>query len=247
LTGKDAHVTDIDIPPQLVVVRLATERLLASIDGLDDATVRRPSTLPGWDRAMVLTHLARNADGTVRMLEGARRGEVVHQYAHGREGRIADIEAGRGRGAADAAADLGAASARLAEACAALQPGDWDREAEAFAGVVGDRRFPVWHTLASRRREVEVHHGDLDLGYGPGNWPADFVTVELDLVAADLGRRLAPRAALRIVATDGLGEWRAGPEDGEETLVGAPGGQLLAWLLGRPTTIVNPPEIGPWQ
>jgi maleylpyruvate isomerase len=92
-----------------------------------------------------------------------------------------------------------------------------------------------------------VHHGDLDLGYGPGNWPADFVTVELDLVAADLGRRLAPRAALRIVATDGLGEWRAGPEDGEETLVGAPGGQLLAWLLGRPTTIANPPEIGPWQ
>lgn len=238
---------DIDIPLQLAAIRAATERLLAHTDCLDDAAVRGPSTLPGWDRAMVLTHLARNADGTVGMLEGARRGEVVHQYPHGREGRGADIETGRGSGAAAVAADLHAATAGLAEACAVMQPEDWDREAEAFAGSAGDRQFPVWHMLVSRRREVEVHHVDLGLAYGPANWPADFVTVELALVAGDLPRRLAPGAAFRLVATDGLGEWRAGLEDGDETVVEAPGGQLLAWLLGRPTTLADLPEVGPWQ
>jgi hypothetical protein len=33
----------------------------------------------------------------------------------------------------------------------------------------------------------------------------------------------------------------------EAVLVEAPGAQLLAWLLGRPSTVADPPEIGPWQ
>lgn len=244
---NDGVVSEIDISRQLEAIRAATERLIATVDGLDDLTIRAPSVLPGWDRAMVVTHLARNADSIVGTLEGARRNETVHQYPHGREGRSADIEAGRGSSAVSAAADVRAASGRLAESCAAMQPDDWDWEAEAFAGPAGDRRFPVWQMLVLRRREVEVHHADLGLDYGADDWPADFVKGELDYAAGDLARRLEPGVALILIATDNLGEWRAGPQGGDENVVEASGGQLLAWLLGRPTLIVNPPKVGPWQ
>ena len=53
-----------------------------------------PSLLPEWTRGHVLTHIARNADSFVRVLEAARRGEVVTQYEGGVAGRNADIEAG---------------------------------------------------------------------------------------------------------------------------------------------------------
>ena len=69
-----------------------------------------PSRLPGWSRAHVLTHLARNADGHRRMIEGAARGEVLEQYAGGVEGRNAGIDAGAGRPAADVLADFATAS-----------------------------------------------------------------------------------------------------------------------------------------
>jgi maleylpyruvate isomerase len=239
-------VIDIDIPTRVDAIDRATSRLLGTVDGVDDAAWRGPSILPGWNRAMVLTHLARNADGVTGMLAGAQRGEVVHLYPHGREGRSADIEAGRNRDAARVVEDVRTACGRLAEVCAAMSQGDWHRDGEAFAGSTGDRRFPVWEMLVSRRREVEVHHADLDLGYGPRDWPVDFVTAEVTAMSADLPRRLPPEVAVRLIATDGLGEWRAGPADATEQLVEAASGELLGWLLGRPADIRNPPELAPW-
>ena len=58
-------------------------------------------------------------------------------------------------------------------------------------------------------RDVFVHHADLDVGYGPRNWPAAFVTKELpkrlqdlpgradpsDILAWLLGRSTAPELA----------------------------------------------------
>ena len=37
----------------------ATSRLLATATALSDAQVREPSSLPGWTRGHVLTHIAR--------------------------------------------------------------------------------------------------------------------------------------------------------------------------------------------
>ena len=76
-------------------------RLLSELAHLDDEAVQRPSLLPGWDVAMLVTHLARNADSHRGMLEGAAAGEVRRQYPS-QERREADIEAGRGRSAAEA-------------------------------------------------------------------------------------------------------------------------------------------------
>jgi uncharacterized protein (TIGR03083 family) len=47
-------------------------RLRRTLAGLTDAGARRPSLLPGWTVGHVLTHLARNGDSHVRMLDGAR-------------------------------------------------------------------------------------------------------------------------------------------------------------------------------
>jgi maleylpyruvate isomerase len=38
-------------------------------------------------------------------------------------------------------------------------------------------------------RDVEVHHVDLDIGYGPSNWPEIFVTTEFAKRHTDLPGR----------------------------------------------------------
>jgi maleylpyruvate isomerase len=243
-------VIDIDVPTQLAAIEAASAQLLATVEGIDDEAMRSASELPGWDRAMVVTHLARNADGSVGIFEGARVGRVVHQYPHGRDGRARDIEAGRGGSARDRAADVRSACGRWAEVSAAMTEADWEREGAAFGAEGEERRFPVWHMLLARRREVEVHHADLGLAYGPDDWPRGFVAGELEFVSGDLGRRLPAGMVLRLVASDGLGEWQAAGEAapaGRELVVEGPGGQLLAWLLGRETTLTGLPEIGAWQ
>src|SRR3954471_17344691 len=74
--------------------------------GLDDATARRPSLLPGWTVGHVVTHIARNADSVVRRLAGAVGGRLVPQYPGGLDGRTREIEDGAGRSAAELLADL---------------------------------------------------------------------------------------------------------------------------------------------
>ena len=50
----------------------ATDRVLATATGMNEAQVREPSLLPGWTRGHVLCHLARNADGMVTWPPGTR-------------------------------------------------------------------------------------------------------------------------------------------------------------------------------
>ena len=78
----------------LQAVRAATRRLLHTIDPLTDAQAHEPSRLPGWNRAQVLTHIARNADGVRNMVEHATRGEVGDQYPGGVEQRSREINSG---------------------------------------------------------------------------------------------------------------------------------------------------------
>src|SRR5919198_4331383 len=91
----------------------AQARLAALVDRLSDDDVRRPSLLAGWTVGHVLTHLARNADSHVGMVQAAQRGEMVPQYAGGAEERARGIEAGWSRPAAAIADDLRAAQRRL--------------------------------------------------------------------------------------------------------------------------------------
>ena len=83
----------------------AHQRLLASLENLTDAQCRQDSLLPNWSRGHVLTHLARNADSHVNLLQSAVRGEVGKQYPS-IEKRNADIESGSSRNASELVVDL---------------------------------------------------------------------------------------------------------------------------------------------
>jgi maleylpyruvate isomerase len=192
--------------------RDASARLLTTLDGLDDATARRPSRLPDWTVGHVVTHLARNADSHVRMMEAAIAGGVADQYEGGLQGRAADIAAGAGRPAAELVADLHRAIDDL--------DAMWGRvPLEVWAtgqGRMGNGELCPCAELPSRRwREVEIHRVDLGLGGEPADWPDAYVELELPKALAQLPDRLSPadRATLlawlvgRTKAPPGLPPW----------------------------------------
>ena len=77
----------------------------------DDAFFK-PSGLPGWTRAHVLTHVARNADAMVNLVTWARTGVQTPAYVS-RDARDADIETGAGRTPAEIRDDLVSSSCLL--------------------------------------------------------------------------------------------------------------------------------------
>jgi maleylpyruvate isomerase len=167
----------------------AQSALDASLAGLDDASARSASSLPGWSVGHVLTHLARNADSLVWRLDGAARGEVRDQYPGGLSRRAADIEVGAGRPAAELVADV-ASSAAVERAMAELSPAAWDAPSRTSRGVIESSRDAV----LSRWREVVVHHGDL--GFASVPLPSPLVEAWLPRELPFLADRADPRALL---------------------------------------------------
>jgi len=158
--------------------------------------------LPGWTVGHVLTHVARNAESHVRILEGALAGEHLQQYEGGWDGRLAGIEAGASRPSHVVIDDVIATFAQLEDAWARMTPETWDGYGTSVGGTtMACREMPFL-----RRREVEIHHVDLGLGYEISDWPADYVAAELTIATAELAERVVDSGA------------RAG---------------LLAWLVGR--------------
>jgi maleylpyruvate isomerase len=220
----------------------ATREVLHTIADLDDAQAAEASRLPGWSRAEVVTHLARNGDAIRTMAEAASRGEVAPMYPSV-AARAAGIAAGRGSTADALRQDLADAHGRLVDAWNALSPEAWDRLGRASA--MRTMREFVW----SRRREVEVHHVDLGLGYEPSDWPVAFVCGALDEVLPSLPSRAANTRPMldidyRVISTDHDRAWRVqlrGPDvsvidddgghvDGEASGWGC---DVAAWLYGR--------------
>lgn len=198
----------------IAAVSRSHHRLFQTLDVLTDDVARQPSRLPDWTVGHVLTHIARNADSFVGIAQGAMAGEVWLQYPGGREQRAADIEAGAGRPAVDLIDDVHESAQRLEAAWKAMTPTAW---AGNGANVDG-RQWPCVLLPFHRRREVEVHHVDLGLGYEPTDWPEDYVAAELPGMLELLPDRL--------------------PDAGDRA-------NLVAWLLGRadqPTL-----AVAPWQ
>jgi maleylpyruvate isomerase len=226
------------------LVRAGTRRLLSTIDGLTDDQAHEASRLPGWNRAEVLTHLARNADGTRRMVEAAARGEVEAQYPGGLEARATEIAAGRETTAAEVLCDVRCSHEAMMDAWQALPEDAWDRVGRAISG---DRsmREALW----SRAREVEVHQVDLAMGYEPNDWSVGFVTGALEEIFGTFERRAATDrpsidAVFRVVSTDHERAWRIslhgthvdieqGAGDAADGEVRGWGCDLVAWLYGR--------------
>ena len=149
----------------------ATQRLLGSTIVVTDEQWAGPSRLPGWTRAHVATHVARQADGLARLVDGAAQGVPQPMYASP-EARAAEIEDGAGRSGLELQTDLDTSAERLTEAFERLdrvQPdaaggtgsAGWSAAVEMRGGlVVPARLLPV-----GRLFEVEVHHVDLGVGH----------------------------------------------------------------------------------
>jgi maleylpyruvate isomerase len=203
------------------------ERFTAAVETLSDAEVREASTLPGWSRGHVITHVARSIDAYLWLLAVARNGVEpgprmdAAALAHA-------VREGAERPADELAADVRGRLSQLAEDAALMPAERWDVLVAALAGW----RHPAWFTLHRCWRELETHHADLNAGYGSADWPAAYVSWALDDTLAALGARDFP--VCRVEAVD-LGRFwdlsATGP-----TVTGS-GHALLGWLSGRaPTT-----------
>ncbi len=157
-----------------------------TLGGIDEYAIGQPSRLPGWTIGHVLTHVARNAESHVRILEGALAGEHLHQYEGGWDGRLAGIEAGATRPSHVVIDDVIATFASLEDAWAKMTPEAWD----GYGTSVGGSVMPCREMPFMRWREVEIHHVDLGLGYEVSDWPAAYVALELPIATAELEERV---------------------------------------------------------
>ncbi|MFG2191011.1 maleylpyruvate isomerase family mycothiol-dependent enzyme [Streptomyces sp. NPDC048639] len=234
-------MTDHGIDPikDMAAVREATDRLLVTARGLDDAALREPSRLAGWSRGHVLAHVARNADALLNVLTAARTATHVPMYASA-ESRTEDIERDAPRPLAAQIEDLASSAELFNSEAASLHPEAWQRTVELRNGVTDlAARVPFRRLI-----EVELHHVDLGVGCAVEDLPASFVDRDLEYVA---GERFAGRADVPalVVRTDGGRSWRtgrgaagtggageAGDTGGATVVTGSPAA-LLGWLTGR--------------
>jgi maleylpyruvate isomerase len=155
-------------------VDAATQRLLDDARILSEADLRAPSLLPGWTRAHVVAHVARNADAMRNLLVGARSGESRPAYASA-DAREAGIEQGAGQNAAALMADLADSAMALRTVARQLPDEAWQFQVR----MLDSEPFPAALLLTRRLVEVELHHCDLGSGYGPADWPAAFAALDL--------------------------------------------------------------------
>jgi maleylpyruvate isomerase len=193
---------------------------------MGDDAFAAPSALPGWSRAHVLTHVARNADALINLLNWARTGVPTPAYPS-REQRDADIEAGARRPPAEIRADVIESSDRLARVVRAMPESAWSARVVNSQGV----EIPATDIAWLRAREMWIHAVDLDTGASFADMPAPMLTALLDDVARAMGEK-PDCPALRLIAPDGS-TWNVGDPAAATTTVSGPAAGLVAWLLGR--------------
>jgi maleylpyruvate isomerase len=189
----------------------AHQRLLAALENLTDDDCRQDSLLPNWSRGHVLTHLSRNADSHVNLLQAAVKGEVGEQYASA-EQRNGDIERGSTRSAEELVMDLRLSIYGLEAAWASANEKAWSGQGRTLRGNVIEMSSLVF----LRWREVEIHHADLNLGLGYDDLTPLYVRLELDQQIM-LWRSRKPM----------------GMTDLPEIAKKLSPSQRLAWLMGR--------------
>jgi maleylpyruvate isomerase len=194
---------------------------------LDDQAMAGPSRLPGWSRAHVVGHVARNADALVNLLTWAATGVETPMYSSP-EQRNADIEASAKQPADALREDLRGAAEGLAVALD-------DLPADRWAALV---RHPRGYQLTAadipmmRVRELWIHAVDLDAGVEFTDWPPDLLRTVLDDVAPAFGRRDDVPDVL-LTATDADASWRLGTGTDAPVVTGSMA-DLTAYVLGRP-------------
>lgn len=215
-----------DVTATLPWMGAGTEFLVQLVDALPDDALRVPSALPGWSRAHVIGHVARNAEALTRLATWARTGVQTPMYVDA-EQRGADIEASA-RGTADTLRrDLSRTADELDVALAALDDTTWGATVRSALG----RDIPGTEIPWMRVREVWLHAVDLGSGATVADLPPEVVDTLLDDVTGALSARDGCPSAV-LTATDRDRSWQLGPAGGPVEVHGS-AAPLLAWLTGR--------------
>jgi len=214
-----------------------TKFVATTVGKLSDGELREPSILPGWSRAHVVAHLARNAEALTRLATWARTGVETPMYSS-LEARSADIEASAVLPADVLRADLTTTAATLDEAIAALDETAWKATVRhAKGGPMGAVAIP-W----LRNRELWFHVVDLGADATFADLPEDLVDTLLDEAAEMLSAKEDCPAAL-LAPADRDRSWRLGTDAAAPT-VNDPAADTLAWLAGRKRHDSLPPVPG---
>lgn len=135
----------------------STARLIELVAAMSDEDFAAPTSLPGWTRAHVISHLHFNALALNNLATWATTGVETPMYESPAQ-RNADIEQGAQLPPGELVRLLGGSAAALAEALDRIE--DWDAPVVTAQG----RNVAVSEVPWMRTREVALHLIDLDIG-----------------------------------------------------------------------------------
>lgn len=219
-----------DVDLTLPWMGAGTAFIVRAVDALPDDALAAPSSLPGWSRAHVVGHVARNAEALTRLATWARTGVETPMYASA-EQRAEDIETAAAATPETLRRELADTADELDAALAALDDDTWQAEVRSALG----RPMPATELPWMRVREVWLHAVDLDAGARMDDLPPEVVDTLLDDVTEALSARQGCPAAL-LAPDDRDRTWPLGGDDGSDdgTLeVRGEAAEVLGWLIGR--------------
>lgn len=210
------------VDPVLKRIAEATHLLLGHTIRIPDEAWAEPSLLPGWSRAHVATHIARNADALRVVVSATMAGDPARLYPSS-NAKFNAIERGAERAGMELQVDLDTSAGELARLSERVT--DWLLPVKMLGG-----EFPLAVVPLIRLQEVTMHHMDLHSGFTwedldiiPAQWLLQWITLLLRDDAS------LPAIAIESASGERVSLGGSGPR----RQVAGPDAALWAWLIGR--------------
>ena len=211
----------------------ATQALLGDTITITDEHWQMPSRLPGWTRAHIATHIARQADHLARVFEQLSNNQPT-SLDDSPDAVDDEIERGSERSALELQVDLDSSAGRLYKASTQLHRLAPGRPVALTPSLtVRLDQLPML-----RLNHLVLHHIDLDIGFTPEAIDPQAAMWLLAYNAARIGRDSA-YPAIRLASDSGVVALVGG--GGRAQVVHGPDNLLLGWLTGR----LTPDKIDP--
>ncbi len=210
-------------PTQLELLAAANQRLVLTVDGLDDAAFAHASLLPDWTVGHVLAHLALNGEGLAGSLRGITSGTGAAMY-ESQEARDRDIAELGAAVPSEIRSRVQASTTLFDREVSALPEDQWEVKLDR---TPGNPAFRARSTVLMRLREVDIHHADLGLAYTHDDWEPAFSAV---VIASARHRDWS--TSFRVLARDLAETWQIGTGEPAATVSGD-AHDLAWWLTGR--------------
>lgn len=229
-------------PSPLELIARADNALVRTVDALPADAFVEASLLPGWTRGHVIAHLALNAEALERVVRSFEAGTPEAMYESD-QARDDDIDALAQEERSEIRNRLMSSTTCLSRV---LEASRTIGEDALFERTPGGVMCPVADIAVLRLREVEIHHADLGVDYGPDDWSTAFAVMLLDSLTA----RPFP-VSFVAAATDVERQWHCG-NDADPQGVSGGAAAIGWWLAGRgngegltsSTGVL--PRIDPW-